>query len=564
MGKDGVTTMPSTTRVARHRTAAPSAFGQPARLLALVVFVATTLAASAQAQVFSAERYLQECLRFEAGGDLSTARESCLNALQVDPRLVGAELALARLEFASGDLGAAETRLNRIRTQVASAEPSVLLAEITLASERFEEAAGLLQRARSELAVAPDGALTARVAFAQGQLATREGRTDEALTRFSEAITFDPLNVSYRITDATLRFRLGDLAGATRQLESYETVSGDTRNPDVKALQGRLLWAAGSFAAATDRLETALALRGLRDSETQADDLRVLALLYYAQGDVDSGGIALREALRRGNLIGQITSNALMWVVALLVLLGLSLVAEARRAGIDAELASEAPSWTLGEAYWSLLASALVGLAASLLYSVLTQGNLLALLTPLQRQDALAVYAIGFALSAAALAWNRLRRAGIDPGSVLLGPPGTLPVAFLAGLGVAAVVLAYLAFLPRGGVLGPFLFDLARPTPLVVAAMTLMPLAEFAFRGLLQPSLTRRYGRSWAIALIALAWAIAYGTPVLAMVVIGAGLAYLTRRFAGAFPATIAVLVGWLVLLGLSTTFSAVRGLFLV
>ena len=530
----------------------------------LLVVVALALTASAQAQVFSAERYLQECLRFEAGGDLTTARQSCLNALQVDPRLIGAELALARIDAASGELASAESRLNRIRNQVASAEPTVLLAEIALAGERYEEAAGLLARARSELSVAPDGALTARVAFALGRLATREGRTDEALTRYAEAITFDPLNVSYRLTDAELRFRLGDLAGATRQLESYEAVSGDTRNADVKSLQGRLLWSAGQIVAATDRLETALALRGLRDSAPQADDLRVLALLYYAQGDFDSGGIALREALRRGNLIGQANDNALLWVLALLVLVGLSLVAEARRAGVDAELASEAPSWTLGEAYLVLIAAALVGLAASLTYSVLVQGNLLALFTPLQRHDALAVYMIAFALSAAALAWTRLRRAGVDAGAVLLGPPGTLAPAFLAGLGVAGVVWAYLALFPRGGVFGAFPFDLARITPLVVAALVLLPLAEFAFRGLLQPSLSRRYGTPWTIALMALVWSIAYGTPMLAMLVIGAGLAYLTRRFPGALSATITVLVGWLTLLALATAFNAVRGLFLV
>ena len=55
-------------------------------LLALVIAAFAALAPVAQAQVFSATRYLEECLRFEAGGDLSTARQSCLNALQADPR----------------------------------------------------------------------------------------------------------------------------------------------------------------------------------------------------------------------------------------------------------------------------------------------------------------------------------------------------------------------------------------------------------------------------------------------------------------------------------------------
>ena len=533
-------------------------------LLALVFAAVAALSPTAHAQVFSAARYLEECLRFEAGGDLSTARQSCLNALQADPRLLPAELALARIDAGLGELGAAETRLNRIRAQVGTPEPTVLLAEVTFAGERFDEASGHLARARGELATSPDAALTARVAYLEGRIATREGRVDDALRAFGEAIGFDALNVTYRLTDARLRFRIGDVDGAARQLEAYEILSGDVRNADVKSLQGRLLWADGAIAAATDRIETALALRGLRDSRAQADDLQVLSLLYYAQGDFDSGGIALREASRRGNVVGQVTTNSLLWVLALLVLLGVVLVAESRRAGISTDLGAEPPPWSIGEAYGSLIAAALVGLAASLLYSVFVQQNLLALLTPLQRQDALAVYLIVFALVAALLAWRRVRRAGFDPGATLLGPSGTVLTGVLLGLGLAALILAYLAFVPRGGVFGPFFLDLARPTPLLVAALVLLPLAEFAFRGLLQPSLTRRYGSGTAVAVLALVWAIAYGTPVLALVAAGAGLAEATRRAPGALVATLAVLIGWLTLLACAVALPQVRGLFLV
>lgn len=532
--------------------------GRRAVLVALVALMWT----SASAQVFSADRYLQECLRFEAGGDLTTARQSCLNALQVDPRLVTAELALARIDAAAGDYGAAESRLVRIRALVGTPEPWVLLAEVAFATDRFDEAAGHAARARSELAAAPDGALTGRVAFLQGALAVRDGRVDDALARYGEAIAFDPLALRYRLADAELRFRLGDVAGATAQLTAYEALSGDVRNADVKSLQGRLLWASGAVAPATDRLETALALRGLRDSAAQAEDLRVLALLYYAQGDFDAGGIALREALRRGNLVGQATSNAMLWLLALVVLLALSLVAESRRAGTSTD-ASEQPAWSLSDAYGVILTSALVGLAVSLLYAALVQTNLLALFTPLQRQDALAAYMIAFALTSAFLTSWRLRKAGFDPSDTLLGPPGTWPAGVLAGFGVAAVVLAYLAFVPQGGVFGPFLFDLARPTPLVAAALVVMPLAETAFRGLLQPSLVRRYGVEWAIALMALVWAIVVGAPVAALLLVGAGLALLTRRAGGPLPASVAVLTGWLTLLLLANFVPAVRGLFL-
>ena len=533
-------------------------------LLVLAFTALTLLAPSARAQVFSAERYLQECLRFEAGGDLSTARQSCLNALQVDPRSITAELALARIDTALGEYGAAETRLNRIRAQVGTPEPTVLLAEIAFAGERWEEAAGHVARARSELAAAPDTALSARVAYLEGRLATREGRVEEALQAFLQAIGFDGLNVDYRLTDAALRFRIGDVDGARRQLETYEMISGDVRNAAVKSLLGRLLWAEGEAAAAADQLETALALRGLRDSATQADDLRVLSLLYYAQGDFDSGGIALREASRHGNLIGQITTNALLWLLALVVLLGLILVAESRKAGVTPDTIAEPPPWSLGSAYGTLIAAALMGLAVSLLYSVVVQNNLVALLTPLQRQDALAVYAITFAVVAGLLAWRRVARAGIDPASYLLGPSGQLVNGVLLGLALCGLMLAYLAFFPRGGLFGSFLFDLARPTPLVVAALALLPLAEFAFRGLLQPSLARRYGAGQAVGIVALVWAIAYGTPVLALVASGLALAEATRRKPGGLVAFVAVLVAWLSLLAFAVALPQVRGLFLL
>ncbi len=531
-------------------------------LIALLTLVA--LLASAQAQVFSAERYLQECLRFEAGGDLSTARQSCLNALQADPRSLGAELALARIDTALGEYAAAETRLNRIRAQVGTPEPTVLLAEITFASERFDEASGHVARARSQLAASPDAALGARVAYLDGRLAQRDGRVEDALIAYGEAITFDALEVRYRLADAQLRFRLGDVDGARRQLEAYEVISGDVRNAAVKSLLGRLLWSQGQLGPAADTIEAALALRGLRDSAAQAEDLRVLSLMYYAQGDLDSGGIALREASRRGNLVGQATNTALLWVLALIALLGVVLVAESRRAGIAPETGGEPPPWSLGQGFGVIVAAVLMGFAASLLYAAFVQQNLLALFTPLQRQDALAVYAIVFALTAALLSWRRVRRAGLEPSSYLLGPTGSALTGVLLGLGLAALIIAYLALFPQGGVFGGFLFDLARPTPLVVAALALLPLAEFAFRGLLQPSMMRRYGSGNAIAAMALLWAIVYGTPVLALVVAGLGLAEGTRRQPGALVAFLAVLVGWLTLLGLAAALPQVRGLFLL
>jgi tetratricopeptide (TPR) repeat protein len=531
-------------------------------LVAVAALVVTTVA---HGQVFSAERYLQECLRFEVGGDYTTARGSCLNALQAEPGMVAAELALGRIELELGELGQAQTRLQRIRSRIDSPEPVVLLAEIAYRSGNFEDAATFVATARAQLERDADVALSARIAYLAALLATREGRFDDALLDFERAIALDGLEVSYRLADASLRFRLGDTSGARQQLQHYTTVSGDDRNADIVSLQGRVLWAEGSLGEAVDRLETALALRSLRDSSAQSDDLRALAVLYYAQGDLESGGLALREAMRRGNLMVGLSSNFVIWLLAIVLLLGLHLVGESRQSGLSAAPdASQPRPWSVGQAYGILVLAAFAGLAGSLAYSVAVFGNLFALLTPLQGQDARAVYFIVFVVVAAALAWQRVRRAGFDPAERLLGRSEGLAPGLLAGLGIAGVALAYFAFTERSGIFGDFFLDLTRPTTLTVVALALIPLAEVSFRGFLYPALARRYDPTLAVFVTGLAWAVAFGAPLILLAVIGIGLTALYRARRNGVMLVSAVLVGWTLLLVAAAVSPAVRSLLFI
>ncbi len=64
---------------------------------ALVMFAALGWGAG---QAFDANRYYQQCLRFEAGGDLGIAKESCTNAIRANPDFTEAKLTLARVELA--------------------------------------------------------------------------------------------------------------------------------------------------------------------------------------------------------------------------------------------------------------------------------------------------------------------------------------------------------------------------------------------------------------------------------------------------------------------------------
>jgi tetratricopeptide (TPR) repeat protein len=537
------------------------------RALGLLAAIGLLLGSAAHAQTFSADRYLQECLRFEAGGDHGTARQSCLNALQAQPGMVAAELALARIEMELDELGSAQSRLNRIRRQVEGPEPIVLLAEIAYRSGAYEEAAGLAASAAAELARDVNLELSARIAFLDAALAARDGRYEDALRSYDRAVVLDGLNVRYRLADARLRFRLGDTAGAMEQLRHYERISGDVRNPDVTSLQGRLHWAEGALGPATDRIEEALALRSLRDSAGQSDDLRVLTVLYYAQGDLQSGGIALREAMRRGNLLSDLASNTMMWLLAIVVLLGLHLVGESRQPGLQSGVtvqqdAPTTPSWSVGQAYGILIASALMGLAITLAFSAIAYQNLFALVTPLQQGEARAVYFITFALVAAGLAWQRARQAGIDPIEGLLGKSDQLATGLLMGLAIVAVVIAFLLYTDRSGVFGSFFLDLSRPTTLTVVALAFLPLSELYFRGILYPALARRYDATLAVLATGLVWAIAFGTPVILLAVVGIALTQVYRRHANGLMVLAALLVAWIGLLIAAVVSPLVRSLF--
>jgi membrane protease YdiL (CAAX protease family) len=527
--------------------------------------LAALAAGVAWAQVFSADRYLQECLRFEAGRDFGTARQSCLNALEAQPGLVPAELALGRIELELGEFASAESRISRIRDRVDGAEPLVLLAELAYHGARYDEAVALSAGAATRLARDANLELSARIAHLDARLATRAGRFDDALLAFERAIALDGLNVTYRLGDAGLRFRLGDTAGALEQLQRYRAISGDATNPDVTSLQGRVLWAEGAIPSAIDHIESALAQRNVRDSAGQSGDLRVLALLYYAQGDLERGGIAAREAMRRGNLLSSLSSNGVVWLLALVALLLAHLIGESRHGtGQFVVKNPDAQAWSVGRAYGVLVAAVLVALAVTLVYSLVRHDNVLALLTPVQQDDARAVYLIAFALTTAALSWQRLRRLGVDAGERLLGTPSADRVAsgVAAGLAMVAVVVAYFAFTDRTGVFGGFFVDLARPTVATAVALALVPVSELYFRGFLYPALARRYDARLAVVVSGLVFGLAFGTPVLLMVLIGLGLAELHRRRPHGLMLLSTVVVGWIGLVLVAALSPTVRSLF--
>ena len=500
--------------------------GRRGVLVPALTLLMALLLAFGNAQGFDETRYFNQCQLFEARGDLETARQFCLNALQVRPDFAEAELVLARIELGLGEPTSAENRLRRVRNRIDTAEPLVLLAQAALDNERPGEAEGFLQEAQRRLATEANLELEARVAVLSGQIMQSQGRYDAALAEYARAIEIDPLNVDYRLLDANLRLRLRDADNAARHLSSYIQLTGNDRDPEVRSLLGRALWAQGNLSAASGHLATAHQLRGARNVDAQAADLRGLALISYAEGDFDGGGLALRESFRRENFTSALGGNTLLWVLLLLLLVALHLIGESRISASSSLEVVEGPQpWSVGQIYGTLITALLVALLVTVLYGLISFENVLALLTPGTGGDATALFFLTFAVMLALLSWRRVQMNGHDAFEELLGDARTVPYGIGWGLLFLGVTVAYMHYRPGGEALGGFYLDFLQATPLVVAAAILIPLAELFFRPFMLAPLKQRYTATIATVLSGSLYALAFGVPILLLLPFGLVLA---------------------------------------
>ncbi len=504
----------------------------PLRAAALiVVFLAALGGSLASAQAFDENRYYQQCLLFEARGDLENAKFSCLNALQVRPGFADADLALARIELALGEVASAETRLRRVQNVIDDAWPMVLLAEAALASDRTLDAEDYLRQARSRLIDRANRELDGRVSLTAGRIAEKRGEYDSALEHYAAAIVADSLDVDYRTADAKLRLRLGDAAAAARQLSDFIALTGDDRDPVVRSLLGMAQWAQGDTEAAAGNLEIAHQLRGSRDVEAQSRDLRSLGLIYYSEGDLQAGNLAMRESFRRENLLSFVAGNAIVWLLLLLLVVGAHLVGESRIASSNTLEVIDGPRlWSVGQVYGILVAAVLIALSAAIFFGVIRFENPLVLLTPGQASEARALFLLTFAVLLALLTSRRVQANGFEPLEKLLGDSKKASYGIAWGLLLLAATLAYLHYRPFDGLLGGFYLDLLQLTPFVVAALILLPLIELYFRAFLIPPLAKRYDGAIATVISASLYALVLGTPVALLLLFGLLLGDAFRR----------------------------------
>ena len=535
------------------------------RLLLQIIFIVSALLSNAVQAQFNPNRYYQSCLRSEGTLNYTSARENCLSALELDPDFTAAELALVRIELATDNLIEAETRLNRVKSELQNAEVFLLGAELAVRSERYVEAEDNLSRASRSIQDEQNAGLESRLNYLQGKLAEAQNRYQDALNSYSAASRLDSLNAGYRLDAAGLLYQLGNLSEAETELDNYRALSNDTNsNPEVLSLLGQIKWSQKRYDEAISDLETAVNRRGSRNSAAQTADLNTLALIYYGQGNTQAGGLALRKAVRRGTSPLRLLSAATPWLILFILTLGLHLWGESRIATRSSLEVVEMPEmWSVGHVYGILFASLASALFVTLAFSYLRYENLLALFTPVQQTDVRAVYILSLTLTIVALTVWRIRRNGWNVAERLLGSAQQTPTAIVVGLIMLAVTLLYLSYSANIPWLSGFYLDFGRLTPLLVGAAISVPFVEMFFRGMMIPTLTQRYDPTLAVLISAALFALAFTSPIVLLAVFGGLLSEMFRRTnSGLIPLISQFVLHFGLILGVA--FSPwVRGLFL-
>ncbi len=502
--------------------------------LALLIFLLFNLFHTVAAQGgFNANTYYQQCLRFEASGDLETARQSCANALNIRPEYEAATLTLARIEVNLGRLGEAKSRLLALPGK--SAEASLLLAEIALGESDLNKASTYLQTAQQSPLAQTGQRLEARGRFLSGQLAAAQRRPEEALAHFERAVEAAPSEVAYRLELARLQLERGNAAAAVQTLRASD------QNADTLSLLAQAQWIEGDLALAARNFEAAVSARGFMDSGKAGRDLRNLVLVYYGQGDLQRGELALRTALRRGELRETLLERSLVWLVGFVLLLALHLMGESRVEQTSSLEPTQHPEpWTVGQMYRVLFAALLGALSTALLYGYIRYQNLLAMLTPLQSDELRALFLAALALFLAGLSIWRVKVNGWQPVKTLLGSPSQAFLGVMLGGALLAGTLGFRAYASQP--LWTGFYALNTPlTPALIAVLTL-PLAELFFRSFAIPSLERRYTPFYGVAISSTLYALVLGTPLLLLFIIGVVLGVVYWRTKSGFTPLLAQL----------------------
>ena len=158
---------------------------------------------------------------FEAAGNYDQAAAAYQRALEADPALGAARLALLQADFARGKVGNSIADLKKLAAEMpGSGEAQLLVGEQMLRKGEFTEAVPILENATRLL----PGSSTAWAFL--GQACQSNRRSDEAANAFKKAVELAPTNTGYRTTLGLLLGIAGRHDEGVKELEQVVATPG--------------------------------------------------------------------------------------------------------------------------------------------------------------------------------------------------------------------------------------------------------------------------------------------------------------------------------------------------
>ncbi|HEX7022128.1 MAG TPA: CPBP family glutamic-type intramembrane protease, partial [Trueperaceae bacterium] len=198
--------------------------------------------------------------------------------------------------------------------------------------------------------------------------------------------------------------------------------------------------------------------------------------------------------------------------------------------------------WSVGQVYGVLSLSLLFAGLGAVAYGVAKYDNYLAIITPVQSAEVRALFFAVLSVLLVAFALLRAHAKGWAPWEALLGGSSNFWPGIGLGLVFVALVLGVLAYAPDWPWLKGFYLDLSKLTPLMVAAVVVIPLFELFFRAFAIPALAERYSPALAVLVSATLYTLVFGSPVALLFALGLALSEIYRRRPGGLTPLVAQL----------------------
>ena len=499
--------------------------------LLLLSLVLGLLAGSVQAQTQNSQTsslgnttssYTVQCANFYRAKDYLSARGQCQLAATDNPQDARAWQLLTASALALEDYSTATRALTQAQSLAGSQDETRLLeAELNLAQNSFEAALSVSDSVRQN---------------SQRKLMVRAKALD-ALERKAEAIEAYRLVLSYFPTDDVARVALAQRLLEQQPDEALIVLErGTGQSADLLAQQGYTEWAKGEGQKAILTLEKSLDLAAQNprtlSPEQRVRALTALSMAYYGAGEFGEGSLVLQQLGENYNLLGHLLEFFIPFLLPLLLLLLLHLFGESRIEPLSTlEFDEGQRPWTVSSVYRILLVSLLGGLVMSMVYGSALYSNLLALWTPLQRNEALPIFYFTFAMLVFALTWQSLRSQGWKPNTLLFAPylPQNLSLGILTGIAWAFVSVLYANLtrsLPQPW--NGYFLPLELPSFWLIFALLALPLTEPFWRAYAFTPLEKRYERPIAVGILVCLYGLIFGVPLPLMLLEGALLMGLT------------------------------------